>query len=385
MNNLEKYLIDAMVCGCKGIDTPPPSEKIDMEPFFKKAKEHKIENIVYKAVKDNLDYFDNSEKIMPLWNQITVISSVSLIRLGAIVKAVTSRLEEEKLSVILLKGSVIKDLYPKAELRTMGDTDIIIKEEEFSRVLKVFEEFGYINIPDVHSNPQFVKENNYKFEAFFTLTTIDNLWEKVDNIEGKNFVFKLKNEMFLYHLIAHLAKHLKYKGAGIRNLCDIYLVMEKWDIDYDVLLSMLHERGLTSLFYAIVKILRLYFGFESDKIKEDCEKSKADKLLEFMIRYGVYGTQSENNVFLENQLDEESTRKKRFLKKLQVLFPTSEGFLNQYSYAKKCSLLLPVAWIHRIWQKRFKEKRKIGATLIEMNKSGKIMESQTDIIKEFNL
>lgn len=385
MNNAEKYLIEAMVCGCKGLPTPPPPEKLDMEPFFKKAKEHKIENIVYKAVKDNIDWFDNSDKIMPLWNQVTVISSVSLIRLGAIVKTITSKLEEKGLSVILLKGSVIKDLYPKAELRTMGDTDIVIKEEEFLEILKVFEEFGYINKPDVHGNPQFVKENNYKFEAFFNLTTIDNLWENVDNIEGKNFVFKLKNEMFLYHLIGHLAKHLKYKGAGIRNLCDIYLVMEKWDIDYDILLPKLEKKGLTPLFYAIVKILRLYFGFESDKIKEDCEDKKADKLLEFMIRYGVYGTQSENNVFLESQLREESTRKKRFLKKLHVFFPTSEGFLEQYPYAKKCPLLLPVAWLHRIWVKKFKEKRKIGATLVEMNKSGKIMESQTDIIKEFNL
>lgn len=385
MNVCEKYLLKAMACGCKGIPTPPPSEKIDLEYFFKKAREHKLENIVFKGVCDNLGMFENTEKIMPLWKQMSVMSTVSLIQLDAIVKKISEKFEEKEKSLILLKGSILKDLYPKKEMRTMGDTDIIIKKDEFAEVKRIFEDFGYTEVPDAHGNPQFIKEKNYKFEAFFELTTIDNLWEKVDNIQGKSFVYRLNNEMFLFHLVSHLAKHIKYKGAGIRNLCDIYLAMENWDIDYDKVKSELDKKGLVPLFDAFVKISEIYFGFKSDKISSETSVEAAEKLMDFMMKYGVYGAQSENNVFVTNQQNKMLSKRARILRNLRKFFPKKEKLGEKYGYAKKCGLLLPVAWIHRLFVKRFKDKRTMADTLKEISESNSIMDYQNEIINEFSL
>ena len=131
MENYEKYLVEAMVCGIKGTTPPPPSELIDFEIFYKKAREHKIENIVFKYVCDNISMFYGNTNLLAGWRQLSIMSSVSLIQLDKLVEKITERFEEEKVSVILLKGSVIKNLYPKIEMRTMGDTDIIIKEDEY--------------------------------------------------------------------------------------------------------------------------------------------------------------------------------------------------------------------------------------------------------------
>jgi len=385
MNVCEKYLIEAMVCGCKGIPTPPPSEKIDLEYFFKKAKEHKIENIILKGVCDNIDMFENTEKIIPLWKHMSIMSSVSLIQLDAIVKKIMDKFEEEKKSLILLKGSVLKDLYPKKEMRTMGDTDIIIKKEEHEEAKKIFESFGYAEVPDKDGNPQYRKENNYKFEAFFELTTIDNLWEKVDNIKGKSFLYRLNNEMFLFHLVSHLAKHLRYSGAGIRNLCDIYLIMENWDIDYNKVKEELEKRGLVPLFDAFVKILEMYFGFRNEKISSKASRETAEKLMNFMVRYGVYGTKSENNIFVRGQKYKVLSKKDRILENIRMFFPKSEKLSDKYGYAKKRRVLLPFAWLHRLFDKRFIEKRTMSDTLKEISDSNTIMDYQVEIINEFKL
>ena len=63
MNKSELYLVKAMACAIKGEQTPPPDCEIDLVPFFKKAVEHKIENIIYKEILRNKECFKNSDEV----------------------------------------------------------------------------------------------------------------------------------------------------------------------------------------------------------------------------------------------------------------------------------------------------------------------------------
>ena len=384
MNKSELYLLKTMACALKGEEAPPPDEKIDFIPFFKKAVEHKIENIVIKEVLRNKDWFYNNEETDKL-KEINLVSSVSLIKLEALVKAVCEEFEKKNVSMVLLKGAVIKNLYPNITMRTMSDIDIILKEEEFSKAKEIFEGFLYEYVADYHGNPVFKKEKNYKFEAFFELSTIDNVWEKVDNIEGKKNIYTLNNEMFLYHLISHLAKHIKYKGAGVRNLCDIYLFMKSKKIDYTLVKKELDKKGLTAFFDAIVKVLELVFDYREESLTSLKSEKDARDLLDFMVKYGVYGAQSENNIFVNSQIKKNLTVWDRLLKNLKMFFPKPKSLADKYMYAKKCVLLLPIAWIHRLINKRFIDKRTLKDTAKEIKKSNEIMDLQADIIKKFEL
>lgn len=385
MNKSELYLVKAMACAVKGVETPPPEEKIDLIPFFKKAVEHKIENIIYKEILRNKDWFYNSEEIFEKWKQINLFSSVSLIKLDATVKAVCEEFEKHKVNLVLLKGAVIKNLYPEMTMRTMGDTDIILKEEEFEKAKEIFESFSYETNADIHGNPVFLKEKNYKFEAFFELSTIDNVWKKVDNIKGKDFIYTLNTEMFMYHLVTHLAKHVKYKGAGIRNLCDIYLFMKNNKINYEIVKNELEKKGLTTFFETLVKLIELVFDYKDEKLKSDALKEDALELLSFMLRYGVYGAQSENNVFVNSQLKKSITLREKIIIVFSKFFPGSKKLSDKYMYAKKCVLLLPFAWIHRLFDKRFIDKKTLKDTAGEMKKANEIMDLQADMIKKFKL
>jgi len=45
---------------------------------------------------------------------------------------------------------------------------------------------------------------------------------------------------------------------------------------------------------------------------------------------------------------EKKTVKNKLIRKLAVIFPRTRDLQDHYMYAKKCPILLPVAWIHRV-------------------------------------
>ena len=204
-------------------------------------------------------------------------------------------------------------------------------------------------------------------------------------IKGKDFIYTLNTEMFMYHLVTHLAKHVKYKGAGIRNLCDIYLFMKNNKINYEIVKNELEKKGLTTFFETLVKLIELVFDYKDEKLKSDALKEDARELLSFMLRYGVYGAQSENNVFVNSQLKKSITLREKIIIVFSKFFPGSKKLSDKYMYAKKCVLLLPFAWIHRLFDKRFIDKKTLKDTAGEMKKANEIMDLQADMIKKFKL
>ena len=43
-----------------------------------------------------------------------------------------------------LKGAIQKKLYPKPEMRPMGDIDILIKVEQYNKIKEIMKDFGYV-------------------------------------------------------------------------------------------------------------------------------------------------------------------------------------------------------------------------------------------------
>ena len=61
--------------------------------------------------------------------------------------------EQNGIVYMPLKGCNIKKLYPKPELRSMGDVDILIHPEDHERIHSVMEEQGF----------QYIREDDHVF------------------------------------------------------------------------------------------------------------------------------------------------------------------------------------------------------------------------------
>lgn len=85
---------------------------------------------------------------------------------------------------------------------------------------------------------------------------------------------------------------------------------------------------------------------------------------------GAYGTM-ENHTgvrLLKDGGSKISILKNRLLLYIHILFPPLEGMQQNYSYLRKCPVLLPIAWLERLVKK----------TLFEKPKSLKILKAAGD-------
>ena len=57
--------------------------------------------------------------------------------------ALCAAFEADGIEYMPLKGAVLKSLYPRTEMRVMGDIDILIKTEQYEKVSAIMENSGY--------------------------------------------------------------------------------------------------------------------------------------------------------------------------------------------------------------------------------------------------
>lgn len=113
----------------------PRFEKIDLQALMLEAKAHDVGGLVYKGLKNQADLQDYQHDIIfqNLMQSRDYQHSLKSIQV----------LQEAGIQVVLLKGAVLKGLYPLPELRTMGDVDILVPKAQLGQVQDCLTTLGY--------------------------------------------------------------------------------------------------------------------------------------------------------------------------------------------------------------------------------------------------
>lgn len=385
----KKYLVYLLSCSIKNRPAKLPPKEIDWSKLYDVAGEQKILPLVFEQVA-KLGNKGPDVELLRKWQQET-LSCVYFFKLqNEQLLKILSTAERKGVDILLLKGSVIKDLYPIPELRTMSDYDGLIKNEQLDLVKEVFISEGYNIAKENDETIEFEKEGCLKFEFFYSVFTkikkdekfgLD-LWENAIPVVGQH-IKRPSDENFLVHLLAHLIKHLNTRGAGIRNLADISLFVMKNELDYEYIISQMKLLNSEKIFYGIMKAAEKYFGVELSVDCQDIEPDMVDKLILYMMENGVYGV-TENIFLFDARFAKGSffVRIKNFLKKF---FPVGEKLGKRYDYARKCPLLLPVAWIHRFIKVLFVDKYSAKRSISDMKVATEKAEKQNEILDYFEI
>lgn len=367
MNKTQDYLVkllDSAIHGNKinfNID-----ENIQWDKLLDEARAHKVESLVYSAIdRKSLEHIDNKE-LLDLWKRETFLSGVNQLNHINNVSEFLAEFNKENIQVIVLKGIVIRNLYPKPELRTMCDADILVKnKDDLNRVKNVLLNLGYkesvssdkdlcfrrgITYVEVHWS--IANEKNFlnieKFE--------EEIWKNSVNVKvGNASALSMCDEDLILHLCMHMAAHIKYSGFGIRQLCDFVLIVEeKGDlIDWSIFKSKLERHGIYKFIISIFEICNKLFGLKIpyELKSENLMNNKfIDLLIDEIFLSGVHGKR--NKILqISNAISHANIEEKRncihFLKKLY--FPSINAMSDKYMYAKRYKILLPIAWIHRLF------------------------------------
>lgn len=151
-------------------------------------------------------------------------------------EAILSRLEEEKIWYMPLKGAVMQDLYPVYGMREMTDMDILFDPSCRERVKAIMEERGFTaDRYGIDNHDCYQKPPLYNFEmhtalvdpaygpesaAYYETVSSRLLRDDPDRV-GRHF----SKEDFYVFLLSHGYKHYRMSGIGLRFLLDIYVYL----------------------------------------------------------------------------------------------------------------------------------------------------------------
>ncbi|MPQ42616.1 nucleotidyltransferase domain-containing protein [Clostridium tarantellae] len=342
---------------------------MSFEEIIKEAESHKIEEFIYQSIKKNKIMDKCPSELLDELKKHTILTAINqknhIIRTGEVL----SIFKEHSIPVIVLKGLVVRELYANPDLRTMGDADILVHEHNLNRVNDILIELGYRE-DSRNSSHVVYKHNNFKtIEVHWTLVNEvffrgnvenfeKNLWNNAVEVKvSESTALSLGLEDLAIHLFIHMATHIVGSGFGIRQLCDLVLLLDKEEknINWSYFKEGIEECGVSKFTGAIFGVCNKLFGTKIPKEVSSIgiDKIVVDELTKDIFESGVFGRKDLSKMFA-NQLacnfaeegnDTLDSVYKRFL---SLLFPPIDEMDNRYDYAKKNKVLSPVAWGHHL-------------------------------------
>lgn len=340
----------------------------DWSEIIRFAFRHQIVSLIYYGViysginvpKDDLQILEN----MALKNMSVDINQIYAIK----------RLEEEfnlnQIEYMLLKGSVLKHIYPKTDMRTMGDIDILIRTEQYEKISDIMIKLGY----------SFDAESSHDFEWTSKFAHIElhksmippqdadfykyfhSGWEKSHKCSNNSYSYSISDEDQLIYVFTHFAKHYRSAGIGIRHMLDLWIILKKYpQINQNTVFEALESIGLLEFYKNIIYVLEVWFDN-----KPSTEKS--DYITEYIFESGAYGLQK-NRIISKSvkKSDDESTLEMRAKHIKSMLFPNIASMKLAYPILKKFPFLLPAVWIFRFFKVLIFKRGKIAQEINNMD------------------
>lgn len=257
--------------------------------------------------------------------------------------------EAQGIDYLPLKGVAMKPRYPRSEMRTMGDADILIREEQYADIRPIMDELGFTEILESDHELVWDKPGMLHLELHKRLIPSYNKdyyayygdgWKLAQKTESTRYAMRAEDE-FIY-LFTHYAKHFRDGGVGIRQMADLFVFLRTYpELDYQYIETEMDKLSLAEFYRNTRATLSTWF--------EDGENTDmTDFITEKIFSSGSFGTSEEKN--LSSGARAAATGKPelvRWHRRIQLIFPSAKAMSQIYPVLKRCKLLLPCVWVHR--------------------------------------
>lgn len=332
------------------------SEDLQYIPqVMKLAEKHDVLPIVAEAL-ERYDCPDGAEQIFAQAAKHKFLAVYRMTLQNAEKEAVRSALEEAGIPFILLKGALLRDLYPEAWMRTSSDVDLLVEPHRHEEAKEYLEKnLGYTYFANTPHDVSFYSQSGVHIELHFkliekrraldTANVLDKAWEysvpKSDGCYERVF----KDEMFYYYHIAHMAKHFLNGGCGVRFLLDLYILNNLKSADKEKRSQLLANGGLIDFARTVSALAEYWFGEgDADEITLETE--------DFILTGGLYGTRDTHII---NQVGVKGSKFRYFMSRIFIPY---EEFKRTFPKMGKYKILIPIMHIRRILRLLNPDKRK---------------------------
>ncbi|MBR3145609.1 MAG: nucleotidyltransferase family protein [Clostridia bacterium] len=314
-----------------------------LKKTLKLATFHDLSHLVSKALLDNNIINEKDTELYNSANNNVMLAIYRYEQLAFTTKKVYALLEENNIPYLPMKGEVIREVYPEKWMRNSCDTDIFINKKDIDKAIKLIADnlggkvswLGNHDVPIYFDNDTHI-ELHFSFDDLKEVcgTNVDDDLETcfIASENGKKLI--MPEELFYFHHIAHMVKHIKYGGCGIRPFLDLYLLL-KSGIKKDR--KLLEKYSLLTFADYAEKVSLSWFG---DKPIDDSLKP----FTIFIIRGGAYGVDINSPRSRDNLISKDTAKR--------IILPYNE-LKYIYKPLAKHKVLYPVFSVVRIFNLAF--------------------------------
>lgn len=391
LNNRE-FFIYLLSCYLNG-EKPLCENNADWAEIYALSHKHDVTAVISKEIENLSEDKRPKGKLLSSFNQKFEYTIKNYEHKTQAITMLVKLLSEAKINHLLIKGAVLRYLYPVPELRTSGDTDVVISPSDYEKTVEVLKNGGF-SVQTVGTTVAELKYNDEVFEIHTELEYI-NIQSKIyfstpfdDISEHTGYTYKLKPFYHLLYVITHIAHHLKNGGAGVRMIMDIDALLRYYpDIDIEKLISLCDYIRIKKTALVLIALSKKWFNtpvaidftFE-DSDEEDFYKN----LSRIILSEGVFG-EDNGDVNCGINQENKSVLGERLKAFFGRIFPHPSDLQEHFPYCGKRKYLVPIAWVHYLFLVLFgrfgNSKDKIEAMFEQKEMSEKYYE----VLKELQI
>ena len=343
MDHQQKGLLTLIRSAITSQPLPLP-EGFDLEGTHNQIKYHEIVPLTYegallcgiskKTPAMNLLFQDYCRFFMRSEEQMQAIARIY------------DAFDTNEIDYLPVKGCNMKPLYPKPELRVMGDADILIRMEQYSQIVPIMESLGFEATQEsdheyiwrskelyLELHKRLIPSYNEDFYSYF-----GDGWRLAKIQEGCRYKM-LPEDEFVY-LFTHFAKHYRDGGIGCRQVVDLWIFRRAFpQLDEAYIKQELEKLQLFRFYQNICHLIEVWF-------QDGQADETTDFISDFIFQSGTWGTAHSHVLSSEvkNKKIAGSAKGGKLRTVCSVVFPTALSMQKEFPVLKSAPYLRPVLW-----------------------------------------
>ena len=345
MNQTQLGVITLLKSALTGQALPLPGE-FDLGEALPGLKSHHMSTLLYEGAQ--LCGIDRGTPVMQsLFRSYCMAMLVSEGQMQAL-ERIYAVFDSRGIDYMPLKGSRMKAMYPRPELRLMGDADLLIRTEQYDRIVPVMEELGFVSKHGSDHELVWISGELYlelhkrlmpTYESDF-YGYFGEGWDFAVPTRGGCHEMTVEDE-FVY-LFVHFAKHFREGGVGCRYVADLWVYRSAHpDMDEEKVQAAMERLGLRDFYGNIRRVMAAWF---EDGPADDL----TDTITDFIFDSGSWGSNDSRalgRTVLYSRDTPNTGSRWAYLRGL--LFPSVEMLKEKYTILQKHPRLLPLVWLVR--------------------------------------
>ncbi len=349
LNSFNKGIITLIKSAITGENLTLP-EDFEYDNLFTYAKRNELSGMLYYGAL-NCKVDASLECMQSLFMdtcRLLAISERQLFEIEGLFKAFS----ENGIDFMPLKGTLMKHLYPRTDMRVMGDADILIRPEQYEKIKSVVTSLNFTEQCEsdhelIWKKPELFLELHKRLIPSYNkdyYRYYGDGW-RLARATDMPYRFQMSDNDQMIYLFTHFSKHYRDSGIGIRHLVDLYVFRRaKSELNEDYIKAELEKLQLYEFYCNILDTI--------DYLFYDGKPTEQAKLItDFIFKSRIYGNKEFNLVSqaIKHSKTTGSAKTAKFKHMFDIVFLPYSYMKKVYPILKRIPFLLPVMWVVRLF------------------------------------